>query len=580
MSSVARIRNKRPLSSYLKVTAVSAAILMIVSVGISIFFVLQTTANVAEKTLADTNRLMNRQVSSILTTMQETARELGYSLSAQEYFTCDNELERITLHNQLNDLAESALSMNKQISGIVLFQNNNRTPFHFFTDNAVPTELYAFFDEWLRDEDLTGEFFCLSDPSGQSRYIGYSLPIHDFRAGSGFGKTLGLIAVLLQPRFLDNMLEAVLASENNIASIQITTADGRIVAGRHYSDVAAVPFLPEEAASLLEAAGWMLECRFNINWLLRQYLPFFLVILLLILTSLGLLFFSVRRTKKVLHDPILALCEEIRAIPPDNEGSRLSEHKIQEIDEIAQSINELLAEKEESADRLWELEKKNYEALLSKKISDLQYLANQMNHHFLLNTLSCIGGIAAENGVFSIMELVSMLSELFKYSLYRSDQVTLREEMEIVQKYFRIIQIRFTSNYRLEISVPEELLSCTVPKALLQPLVENAVYHGLEQKEEGLIRITVNREGEELHVLVSDNGAGIPDEQLHKMQEELARASQIDYSRMLAGHIGNLNLCRRIKLLYGEEYGISLTSENGAGTTVAVKLPVIEGEDR
>ena len=159
--------------------------------------------------------------------------------------------------------------------------------------------------------------------------------------------------------------------------------------------------------------------------------------------------------------------------------------------------------------------------------------------------------------------------------------MTIGEELENVHNYFVIQQYRFGDKLTMDVDIKDnrdEILRMQCPKLFLQPIIENAIFHGLERrKDDGLLTISIEQADEDLHVDISDNGAGIPAEQLNALNKSLSRVSVgaiMEEPNRKKGGIALKNVCRRIKLLFGERYGIHISSIVGIGTKVEVVLPI------
>lgn len=215
----------------------------------------------------------------------------------------------------------------------------------------------------------------------------------------------------------------------------------------------------------------------------------------------------------------------------------------------------------------------------------LEVLQNQMNPHFLYNTLDAIRGYALENGVQDIAEMTEKLSQFFRYSISNKDNlVTLAEEIKNTKDYFDIQKYRFHDRFSLEFIGNHEAVQSYLPKLTFQPIVENAVYHGLEpQVGKGTVTIRTELTKQTLTITVSDNGIGMPEEQLNRINDELRLANGIKKKNGRGEKHGGMaleNVNHRIRLLFGEEYGIRLYSLPGVGTDVVIDLPNITDEDR
>ena len=236
----------------------------------------------------------------------------------------------------------------------------------------------------------------------------------------------------------------------------------------------------------------------------------------------------------------------------------------------------------EDIDRLDALIDRQNIMQLSTKQAEFLALQNQINPHFLYNTLDSIRGDALAAGAQSIADITEALSTFFRYTITETrNLVTIGEELENVHNYFVIQQYRFGDKLTMVVDIKDnrdEILRMQCPKLFLQPIIENAIFHGLERrKDDGLLTISIEQADEDLHVDISDNGAGIPAEQLYALNKSLSRVSVgaiMEEPNGKKGGIALKNVCRRIKLLFGERYGIHISSIVGIGTKVEVVLPI------
>ncbi len=210
--------------------------------------------------------------------------------------------------------------------------------------------------------------------------------------------------------------------------------------------------------------------------------------------------------------------------------------------------------------------------------TELNVLKSQINSHFLYNSLEVIRGIALDNDVKSIAEISYSLSKLFRYSINKSDElVSLKQEFDIMKGYVRIHEYRYVDRFKVNYHIDEKILDFRMVRFIIQPLIENAIQHGVEGiVEKGLIDITAMREENKIIIIVEDNGSGIDAEKLEIINEAL-RTGKYKYEGMVSSGtgVGILNVNSRIKLYYGSRYGVELKSELNSGTIVIVTLPVI-----
>jgi len=203
----------------------------------------------------------------------------------------------------------------------------------------------------------------------------------------------------------------------------------------------------------------------------------------------------------------------------------------------------------------------------------MELLQAQINPHFLYNTLDAIVWLAEAGEQKRVVSMVGSLSDFFRTSLSRGkDIISIKEEITHVRSYLEIQQVRYQDILNYEILIPEEFYNFMIPKITVQPLVENALYHGIKNKRGlGLIQITGEKTGDFFVINIKDNGIGITEERLVQVREGIE-------NKVLTGKdmYGLYNVNERIRLNFGEKYGIYIESEYGEGTTVKVLLPCEE----
>lgn len=243
----------------------------------------------------------------------------------------------------------------------------------------------------------------------------------------------------------------------------------------------------------------------------------------------------------------------------------LSEKKLEQI--IEARVAEALA-----------AENAGYEKEMLLKQANLQALQSQINPHFLYNTLECIRGMALMEGKESIADIAWSLSRFFRYSISgKSDVVTLRSELENCETYARIQNYRFQNRFVLEIENDQEVEEAMLPKLTLQPMVENAIIHGLQDTlSGGVIRIKIERVNRDIRIVISDNGCGMPPEKLEELTDKIHHG-QAQKGEGRNNGIAMYNVDRRMKLYFGAEYGVNVFSCEGMGTDVELRIPYRTG---
>ena len=238
-----------------------------------------------------------------------------------------------------------------------------------------------------------------------------------------------------------------------------------------------------------------------------------------------------------------------------------------EIGVLGSSFNHML-------EHIGELIHELYEEKQIRLEAQLKSLQEQIKPHFLYNTLDTISWMARAQNALDVVRLVDALTNMFRVGLSSGrDYITLREEKSHAANYLYIQKVRYQDRLRYAMEIPNEYDQLVVPKLILQPLVENAIYHGVKMKRGGgQVRVTARVENEALFLSVWDDGAGIPPERLESIRRSEPRERQ-------KGGFGLSYIAERIRLSYGPPYGVQIDSEEGTFTEVTVCLPVQEVSD-
>ncbi|RKP46771.1 sensor histidine kinase [Cohnella endophytica] len=249
---------------------------------------------------------------------------------------------------------------------------------------------------------------------------------------------------------------------------------------------------------------------------------------------------------------------------------------------VAEKLNGMLGEIDALTHKLVETTTHLLEAEIEKEKAATAYLRSQINPHFLYNTLESIKGVALEVGAPQVVDMTKALGRLFHYSIKGSGYVTLDQELNAVKSYVFLQLIRFEGRFEVKYDFTEAALRVPVMKMILQPLVENAIFHGLEPKtSKGHLTISgevAKENGATLVVRIQDDGVGLESERLELIQSKLlekpSALSRDGQDLPDNDSIGLLNVNNRLRLAYGPGNGISFESETGKGTRITLTMPV------
>ncbi|MEC0226498.1 cache domain-containing sensor histidine kinase [Paenibacillus alba] len=265
--------------------------------------------------------------------------------------------------------------------------------------------------------------------------------------------------------------------------------------------------------------------------------------------------------------PIRKLMSLMRHVKNGELNQRFVSETKDEIGQLGDSFNHMLEEIKHLINLVYEEQKKKREA-------ELQVLQAQIKPHFLYNTLDTLQWMAQEYEADDIIEVIGALTNLFRIGLNRGNEwIPIRDEVKHAESYMIIQMSRYMDKLDFKFDIPESLYQYHVLKLILQPLIENAIYHGIKARSgKGKITITAEQKLDLICFRITDDGAGIPPEKLEEMNQILhgEKKREDHYG------IGLFNVNERIQLTYGTSYGLQIYSELGKGTTVEIKHPKLQ----
>lgn len=275
-----------------------------------------------------------------------------------------------------------------------------------------------------------------------------------------------------------------------------------------------------------------------------------------------------RKLVKNITEPIQKLCEVTAQAGQGDFEVRVHEESDDEIAVLNTSFNQMM---EKIGDLVDDIKKEQ----LNLRATELKLLQAQINPHFLYNTLDAIIWLAESNQKEQVVKMVSSLSEFFRTTLSKGqDYISVREEEAHIRSYLEIQQFRYRDILKYQIDIPKELYQYTMLKLILQPIVENALYHGIKNKRGlGHIKVTGERKEDTLIFKVVDDGKGMSAERINQVRQ-MIKGELLDMNNKSG--FGLFNVEQRINLNYGKGYGVDIKSMDGEGTEVTVTIPVIK----
>lgn len=282
-----------------------------------------------------------------------------------------------------------------------------------------------------------------------------------------------------------------------------------------------------------------------------------------VIATLLLLFFS-----SYILQPIRGLMKLMKKVEQEDFSVKAEPMSKDELGELTVVFNKMI-------EKIRYLIEEVYKQQIIKTEAEFKFLQAQINPHFLYNTLDSINWIAKINGVEDISRMVVALGQLMRISIAKGKGIiTLEKELDYINNYLIIQSMRYRDKFKVDINIDDNVKKCVVPKLMLQPIVENALVHGIEKKlGKGNIIVKAQARANALYINVIDDGMGMDNVQI----EEVLQIEGIDNVENEDGEhtrVGISNVNRRIKMMYGNGYGVSIESEVGKGTDVQICIPI------
>ena len=545
-----------------------------------------------EKLIKNFNLSLSKQISEKINSISDVSK---YPLLIPEISNLHNILRSdnvldINNYNYLKHLCEMILIQNDSINGAYIYDLKGRGTFasrNTSTDILINPSLEWWFLKSIQSDNSTSIFSNINiksivdvNTSSNENLIALTRQIIDISSN----EITGLLLITIPTDKILNLLNNDIAFNNQILSLY--DSDGQLIAETNknplFNDLyqntqlittntePQIEYMYKDTSYIvtynyIQFCDWILintikkSDAFNLNTL---YMMFFFINLIFFLIMSAILYLFL---KNRIFNPIESLAKNMKSCNLENNlDTEIIYDKDDEIGFLVNSYNKM-------KNRINYLININYKNALEHKELELQQLQNQINPHFIYNTLESIHMMAEINDDIETSTMAEYFGEIIRYSMNRRiNTVTLKEELKIIDNYIYLQKIRFDQLFTIENMVSDELLSCEIIKMIIQPLIENAIYHGLSEcSGNGKIIIQGSKVNNNLLLTISDNGIGIPEEKLQDLNDYIN-----DKNHNFNG-IALRNINKRLKLNYGENYGLEIFSIEGNGTSMVLTLPFI-----
>ncbi len=543
---------------------------------------------------------VNEQMLTINKGIENGTSTIAYNRHVQEYLaTPDVQRKLIQLYPFVLDVLQYVKSSDENIYDILLTDRDGKLVTSVDSyKNDIYMELlkkYGFTDKQFKTPVHTS---VIKDTDDMFYYYAYIMPIFSTTQKVDLFNKIGTCVVICKTNVLEKMVLNVSVSKNS--HFFIIDKNNVIVSGNNRTDQGKVfdsHFIDngnsDVEEQMVDYDGKKSIVQYKTlaktNWKIVSMIPLAELVsdmesiksfglCIGLITILILLLIGAFFSYSITHH-ISQLVKFMHEIGENNIKQRLKISAPNEVGRIAGDINRMLDKLEDMTRSIFTTQSKLYEVELSKKQSELSALQSQINPHFLYNTLNCISSIGVANDIPEIVNISAAMSRIFRYSIKEEDIIFIKDEIACINDYLSIIKIRYQDKVSVSMKVDEAIYERKTVKMILQPIVENAIYHGLELKKgKGVLIIQGGIiDNRYIQFVISDNGKGMNTQALENLLLQISSPDEeLNTKIRTKKGIGLANINNRIKLMFGDEYGIHIESIENEGTRVYLKLPELE----
>jgi two-component system sensor histidine kinase YesM len=577
---------KMPITNQLIVLA--ASIVIILSLVFSHFYSSVTKTMIQENINYTSQILKNlkEEIQVSTSQLEELLKTVGYNKAVTKFVLNEDNSMLFDYMNELDSFYINVNGVQKYIKDIIINGYNGRSYYYTgetkektmaienqpdFPLNHYQMPLLFMTNGWQRPVFLLSTYvadiwngnpkqpLCMVSFLVDMEFWGINKYNPSFSTGIYMVRTTNNL-VLASNQESDAVSEQIISDINGKNEGQVKLD----VAGKNYIvNIEQIPKLDAKLVSITPQS----EIIKSIAWIRKSTTVFSVL-------ALGVFFILFTILIRNIKKPLTQFKEFIRGMKDPQVKSfkrRIVLEGYQEIEEISEEFNHMLNEIDSLTHRLVKTTSTLYEAELEKKQAELLSLKGQINPHFLYNTLEVIMGVSLEEEAPQTAEMIKCLSRIFKYSIKGKDRVPLKQELSTIESYIHIQQMRFYQMFDVTYDLHDEALERIIPKMILQPLVENAIGHGLEGQE-GIGHIYIGAEivRDKLMLVVQDNGVGMDEKTLEGILQIIRGEDKPDQANQ---NVGIRNVIHRLRIIYDEDCAVSVTSKLGTGTRFEILIP-------
>ncbi|WP_305116555.1 sensor histidine kinase [Acutalibacter muris] len=572
------------LNGRLKLCLIAAIIGMTLSAFMALQSSWQDSRNEAYEEFSVTSATLLEEFTQQFDAYENAAQMVGYFTSSQQFLLSEDPETVIRAYSPALSYLDSVMQLSPGCVNIYLYSHNGR---QLYANSTRVSEFRALLKARGFDSDIrvSSPFFARLPGDMESSYLLYCVPI--FSTSPPYTSNRIIAGVLCDMSALTRYAAAI-EGEGQAATALLY--GGSIISSTRELDeneLDMLPEIPQGHGSVSRRGGRYLTTRVSMperHWefihfvpekeiiskLFHSLTPWLIPIFAMVLLMSLLLIFLLQSVNKSIGQ----ITMDLNCLAWEQGlTEHIHEPPLVELQLIARSANRMLDRIDQSFRQEQETQAKLYQAINAQSQAEFMGYRNQINPHFLFNTLECMRSMAHSRGERELETLVSAMALTFRYSLYSDSMTRLAQELNHVQSYFQVVNIRFPGRYSLKISAAPETLEHATLSMVLQPIVENAISHAFSSRESGC-RVAIQARRQEngfLLLRVADNGQGMSPEELRQLDRQMRHGDSEPQGGRSS--IGLHNIYQRMKLTFGSHFHIRFHSREGFYTVVELVIP-------
>ena len=521
--------------------------------------VMQNMEQISEQIISELNRSFLQ--------LEEVSFALSQDTNVQSFLLEEDYTEFVNKSASVTETIDNLAENSSFMDNMILY--NEQGSFYRFSGTIGNTGVRRMMNLVEKDKLISHIQIRLDSVN----YIGYVTAIYKEN------DRLGTIVMLTNENDIYRLFEQM--TENEDMKIAMA-ADGKVILsnkenyiGKKIEDIRRdttymvykqVGFTPFELMVSYEDSSHEMSMLFMVAMLI-------MAVLLLLMLEIFLRFW-----KRKFFVPIQSVISEVEGFE-GGKGAVLPMTGIEHFDGLVHGINDMVERIEQKEKEANQAENSLQKAEIKKQKTMIISLKKQISAHFTVNVLNIIKALSSMGENEKAGLLCDGLSFLLRYANAGDSYISGMEEFFVLEKYVEIMEIRYPDRFTAEIEMEDALEGVELPRMLLQPIVENSILHGIagdEKEGKGVVRVYNKIDSDCLYIIVEDNGKGMDFSQLERLRAEIKEVNENQVEVEGLSHVALVNIQRRIHSYFGGEYGISVESTKGIGTTVIVKLPVLQ----